>query len=91
MCMTAVLCEPSVAACTLYYNAWMHGTQLLDSWHFQLILCNVVSTKGPEMHVKTTKIIFSNISVHYKCQNKGIHDLAGYFWSNSQIFTFTLF
>ena len=29
-----LLCEPSVTTCTVYYNAWVHSTQLLDSSHF---------------------------------------------------------
>ena len=46
---------------------------------FQLVSCNGVNIKEPEMCMETIKGIFSNISMHYKCQNRLIHDLAGYF------------
>ena len=68
--MYDLLCEPSVTACTVYYNALSarYPTSRFMTF-FKLIICNVVSIKRPDMHIKTIKIIFYNISMLYKCQN----------------------
>ena len=46
---------------------------------------------APEMPIRTISSIFSDISMHQKCQTGGIHDLTGYFLSKDQIFTCTRF
>jgi len=47
----------------------------------QLILCDVAKHYRAEMHIKTISSIFSDISMHQKCQTGWIHDLASYFWA----------
>ena len=49
------------------------------------MLRNGVSIKWPEMCIETIKSIISNISMHYKCQNRLIHDLAAYFRATVKI------
>ena len=39
----------------------------------------LLGIKWPEMQIKTTSSIFSNISMHHKYQNEWTYDLAGYF------------
>ena len=57
------------------------------SWYYVML----PSIIAPEMHIKTISSIFSDISMHQKCQTGWIHDLACYFLSKDQIFTCSRF